>query len=226
MVHRSHARNIRDTPSPPANRGKHKSKHFFEIGADHMLCSVCKGETESDLWVECDQCKAWQHQLCCGYFSESDILEQHFCDECSEKQVSEQGSSSNRDEVSQKGDQSHDAHEVEHGVDRWLVYSSQSGLFSAAFTHGVYKCEGLEKQSDAYEWHQGKRKIDVDLILGDDTRQALLFQVGESFLFQTSVMADLLPGGCTRDHANRKTSFVGEADGLQNCFLTDKMTDP
>ena len=48
------------------NGDKHKKKHFIEIGADHGLCSICNGETESDLWVECDECKAWQHQLCCG----------------------------------------------------------------------------------------------------------------------------------------------------------------
>ena len=115
------------------------------------------------------------------YLSESDILEQHFCDECLEKKNSGQGNSSQGDAVAQsqedvddEGDVSDDARK---GVDRWLVYSSQSGLFTTQYTSVKYKCEEFEKRLDGYEWRQGKRVIDVDLAVAGEKCQALLFQV-------------------------------------------------
>ena len=56
--------------------------------ADHMSCLVCLGSVSADLWVACDTCGAWQHQLCAGYLAEDDVPDKHYCEECRAAQAS------------------------------------------------------------------------------------------------------------------------------------------
>jgi hypothetical protein len=56
--------------------------------SDNACCLVCLGSVSAELWVACDTCEVWQHQLCAGYLCEDDVPDKHYCDECLSLQYS------------------------------------------------------------------------------------------------------------------------------------------
>ena len=49
---------------------------------NHAVCATCLGRSPSDLWVACDACGQWHHQLCVGISEPAHVPEQYLCQAC------------------------------------------------------------------------------------------------------------------------------------------------
>jgi hypothetical protein len=78
-----------DAPPKPEKKGRSKSKKSSEqpddeSDADIIRC-ICGATEDEDGWkmVFCEQCSAWQHNLCMGVTEEDDKLpNEYYCEQC------------------------------------------------------------------------------------------------------------------------------------------------
>jgi hypothetical protein len=79
-----------DQPEPPKKRGKKGKKAAQEAEEEEEIIRCICGATEQDednpideFWIACEECAAWQHQVCVGVPTGTDLGEmKYWCEQC------------------------------------------------------------------------------------------------------------------------------------------------
>ncbi|KAL3421637.1 SPOC domain-containing protein [Phlyctema vagabunda] len=75
------------TPEPPKKRSKKAVKKQEEEEVEIIRCVCGARETQADddePWIACDNCEAWQHNVCMGISTfDEDVPEHYLCEQCS-----------------------------------------------------------------------------------------------------------------------------------------------